>query len=143
MGTVGAGSPAPFPPAVDLPKGSVGGAPLAAANTVAIPIPAANVTTLADSLLATFKAQFGALWNNTFSADHQATLTAVMDDVAYVATAQLAGVNTQSMRAQIDAQLSNIAGVEHTQLSQAVWATLGQVAKTSLNFALQAAVTAL
>lgn len=127
-------------PAAD-PKTAVSDIPLASVGTAAVPSPNANLTALSDALVSTFKMQFGNLWNNTFSADHQEMLTEIMDDVAYIASAQLAGVDTQAMRAQIEAQLSNIQGVQHSQLVHAVWATLGQVAKSSLDFALKAAVT--
>lgn len=123
------------------PKTAVSDIPLASVGSASVPSPNANLTALSDALVSTFKMQFGNLWNNTFSADHQEQLTTIMDDVAYIASAQLAGVDTQAMRAQIEAQLSNIQGVQHSQLVHAVWATLGQVAKSSLDFALKAAVT--
>jgi hypothetical protein len=133
-------APAADVPAVD-PTTAVSDQPLASVGTAAVPSPNANLTALSDALVSTFKMQFGNLWNNAFSADHQELLTDIMDGVAYIASAQLGGVDTQAMRAQIEAQLSNIQGVQHSQLVHAVWATLGQVAKSSLDFALKAAVT--
>lgn len=127
-------------------SGETAAAPVADAGTLtdskATTSPTDNVYGLGENLLNTFKMQYATLWNNVFSAEHQDLLTDILNDVAYVSTAQMAGQDTQAMRGQISAQLANIAGVEHAQLVHAVWATLGQVAKTSLDFAIQAALTA-
>lgn len=128
LGTAGGSTPLPTAGSLTVSKASVS--------------PTDNVYGLGENLLNVFKMQYASLWNNVFTAEHQDLLTDILNDVAYVTTAQMAGQDTQVLRGQITAQLANIGGVEHAQLVHAVWATLGQVAKTSLDFAIQAALTA-
>lgn len=100
-----------------------------------------DVPALADRIVRQVRADFAAGWADRLSAADRALLEAVAADAAAVVLLALTGPPGVAARekAQVDAQLLNVASAEATWITRQFWASVAAAVRVAVGVALVAA----